>query len=104
MSLYRGSSNCTALKQESHDPKKVFGPGLSQLWRGLRTITHPSGYTPDDAAGQGTVYMHCIGHPPTNIGVAASKSRETPKTSMNLRVRRPKVCKSFPVWRFCRWS
>ena len=31
-------------------------------WRGVRAITHPSGYTPDEAAGQGAVHMHCIGH------------------------------------------
>ena len=32
--------------------------------RGFTTITHPSGYRPDEVAGQGTVHMHCIGHAP----------------------------------------
>ena len=31
-------------------------------WPGVQAIMHPSGYTPDEAAGQGAAHMHCIRH------------------------------------------
>jgi hypothetical protein len=36
-----------------------------QWWRGFRTMTHPSGYKPDEVAGEAAVHMHWIGHGPT---------------------------------------
>jgi hypothetical protein len=31
---------------------------------GFKAITHPSSYTPDEAAGQDAVLMHCVGRAP----------------------------------------
>ena len=39
-------------------------------------MTHPSGYRPDEVAGQRTVHMHCIWHAPAQLSALPRLSPE----------------------------